>query len=77
MALLRSNFRTEFDAQNEGNGVSGLQISKIFQGSMPPDHPRLRGASSFWDYATVRFLAGSAPDVHETTISVAIEMQQT
>ena len=61
MALLRSNFRTEFDAQNEGNGVSGLQISKIFQGGMPPDPPRLRGASSFWDYATVRFLAGSAP----------------
>ena len=37
MALLRSNYRTEFDAQNEGNGVSGLQISKMFQGSMPPD----------------------------------------
>jgi hypothetical protein len=29
MALLRSNFRTEFDAQNEGNGVSELQISQI------------------------------------------------
>jgi hypothetical protein len=25
MALLRSNFRTEFDAQNAGNGVSGVQ----------------------------------------------------
>ena len=34
MALLRSNFRTEFDAQNAGNGVSGVQISKIFQGSI-------------------------------------------
>ena len=55
MALLRSNFRTEFDAQNEGNGVFGLQISKL-------DPPRLCGASSFWDYATVRFLAGSAPE---------------
>ena len=62
MALLKSNFRTEFDAQNAGNGVSRLQISKIFQGGMPPDPPRLCGASSNWDYATVRFLAGSAPD---------------
>jgi hypothetical protein len=35
MALLRSNFRTEFDAQNAGNGVSGVQISKIFQGACP------------------------------------------
>ena len=61
MTLLRSNFRTEFDAQNEGNGVSGLQISKIFQGGHAPGPPRLRAASSFWDYATVRFLAGSAP----------------
>jgi hypothetical protein len=57
MALLRSNFRTEFDAQNAGNGVSGVQISKIFQGGMPPNPPRLCGASSFWDYVTVRFLA--------------------
>jgi hypothetical protein len=39
MALLKSNFRTEFDAQNAGNGVSRLQISKIFQGGMPPDPP--------------------------------------
>jgi hypothetical protein len=39
MALLRSNFRTEFDAQNEGNDVSGLQISKIFQGGMPSGPP--------------------------------------
>jgi hypothetical protein len=27
MALLSSNFRTEFDAQNAGNGVSVVQIS--------------------------------------------------
>ena len=52
MALLRANLNTEFDAQNAGNGVSGVQISKIFRGAgrgggggMPPNSPRLRGAS--------------------------------
>ena len=35
MALLRSNFRTEFYGQNAGNDVSGVQISKIFRGSIP------------------------------------------
>jgi hypothetical protein len=25
------------NAQNAGNGISGLQISKIFWGNMPPD----------------------------------------
>jgi hypothetical protein len=33
MALLRANFNTEFDAQNAGNGVSGVQISNIFRGA--------------------------------------------
>ena len=27
------------DAQNAGNGISGLQISKRFRGIMPPDPP--------------------------------------
>ena len=35
MALLRSHFRTEFDVQNAGNDVSGVQISKIFRGACP------------------------------------------
>jgi hypothetical protein len=71
MALLRSNFRTEFDAQNAGNGVSGLQISKIFQGGHAPGTPRLCGASSFWDYATVRFLAESAPENFRISVPFA------
>jgi hypothetical protein len=29
MALLRSNIRAVFDAQNAGNGVSVVQMSKI------------------------------------------------
>ena len=33
------NFRRKYAAQNAGNGVSGLQISKIFRGGMPPDPP--------------------------------------
>ena len=34
------NFRANLDAQNAGNCISGLQISNIFWGSMPPDPPR-------------------------------------
>jgi hypothetical protein len=30
------NFRANLDAQNAGNGISVLQISKIFWGSTPP-----------------------------------------
>ena len=30
------NFRANSDAQNAGNGISVLQISKIFWGSTPP-----------------------------------------
>jgi hypothetical protein len=51
MTLLRSHFRTEFDAKNAGNGVSRVQISKpLFfggGGGMPPGPPTLRGASKF------------------------------
>jgi hypothetical protein len=31
------NLRRKYAAQNTGNGVTGLQISKIFRGGMPPD----------------------------------------
>jgi hypothetical protein len=34
------NFRANLDAHNAVNCSSGLQISKIFCGSMPPDPPR-------------------------------------
>jgi hypothetical protein len=33
------NLRRKYAAQNAGNGVSGLQISNIFRGGMPPDPP--------------------------------------
>ena len=33
------NFRANLDAQNAGNDISGLQISNIFWGTMPPDPP--------------------------------------
>jgi hypothetical protein len=38
----------------------GFKFQKFSRGASPGP-PRLCGASSFWDYATVRFLAGSAP----------------
>ena len=41
-------------AQNAGNGISGLQISKMFRGDMPPDPPYL---CEVFENATVRFLA--------------------
>jgi hypothetical protein len=31
------------DAQNAGNNISGIQISKIFWGSTPTDPPFMRG----------------------------------
>jgi hypothetical protein len=42
-----TNVRTEFDAQNAGNGISGVQISKISLGGMPSNPPRYAGASKF------------------------------
>ena len=33
------NFGANLDAQNAGNDISGIQISKIFWGSTPPDSP--------------------------------------
>ena len=39
-----TNFKSNFVAQNAGNGTCGLQISKIFWGGMPPNPPRWRVA---------------------------------
>jgi hypothetical protein len=39
MTLLRPNFRTESSAQNAGNGISGVQISKNFRGGHAPGPP--------------------------------------
>jgi hypothetical protein len=46
MTLLRPNFRPESWAQNAGNGISGVQISKNFRGGMPPDPPSIAGISA-------------------------------
>ena len=46
MTLLRPNFRPESWAQNAGNGISGVQISKNFQGGMPPDTPTIASISA-------------------------------
>jgi hypothetical protein len=39
-----TNFKSNFDPQNAGNGTCGLQISKSFCGGMPPKPPRKGGA---------------------------------
>jgi hypothetical protein len=46
MTLLRPNFRPESWAQNAGNSISGVQISKKFQGGMPPDPPSIASISA-------------------------------
>ena len=46
MTLLRPNFRPESWAQNAGNGISGVQISKNFRGGMPPDPPSIASISA-------------------------------
>ena len=38
-SIVRINFGANLDAQNAGNDISGIQISKIFWGSTPPDPP--------------------------------------
>jgi hypothetical protein len=38
-SIVSINFRANLDAQNAGNGISELQISNIFWGSMPADPP--------------------------------------
>jgi hypothetical protein len=35
-SIVSINFRANLDAQNAGNGISVLQISKILGGSTPP-----------------------------------------
>jgi hypothetical protein len=42
-SIVSINFGATLDAQNAGNGISVLQISKIFCGSTPPDPPFMRG----------------------------------
>ena len=43
-SIVRINFGANLDAQNAGNDISGIQISKMFWGSTPPDPPRfMRG----------------------------------
>ena len=46
MTLLRPNFRPESWAQNAGNGISGVQISKNFRGGMPSDPPSIASISA-------------------------------
>ena len=48
--IVSINFRANLDAQNAGNCISGLQISNIFCGTMPPDPPSgfMRGMSATW-----------------------------
>jgi hypothetical protein len=36
-STVRTNLTNKRSAQNAGNGISGLQISKNFWGRMPPD----------------------------------------
>jgi hypothetical protein len=42
-SIVSINFGANLDAQNAGNGIPVLQISKIFLGSTPPDPPFMRG----------------------------------
>jgi hypothetical protein len=42
-SIVSINFGATLDAQNAGNGISVLQISKIFWRSTPPDPPFMRG----------------------------------
>ena len=42
-SVVRINFGANLDAQNAGNDISGIQISKMFWGSTPPDPPFMHG----------------------------------
>ena len=42
--VIRSSYFLKYDAQIAANGVSGVYISKIFRGGMPPDTPRMSHA---------------------------------
>ncbi len=54
---------TEFEAQNAGNSISGIQISKHFPGG---------GDARYWNEPRSRYEAGSAPgDVYIKDINFA------
>ena len=42
-SIVSIDFGANLDAQNAGNGICVLQISKIFWGSRPPDPPFVLG----------------------------------
>jgi hypothetical protein len=43
-SIVSIHFEANLDAQNAGNGISVLQISKIFWGSTPKyEYPKVRG----------------------------------
>jgi hypothetical protein len=42
-SIVSINFGANLDAQIAGNDISGIQISKIFWGSTPPDPSFMRG----------------------------------
>ena len=50
---------TEFEAQNAGNSISGVQISKHFPGG--------GGNARYWNEPRSRYEAGSAPDFFART----------
>ena len=58
---------TEFEAQNAGNSISGVQISKNFPGGGG-------GNARYWNEPRSRYEAGSAPD--EDTLSAKYAYQQ-
>ena len=46
-SIVRINFGANLDAQNAENDISGIQISKIFWGSTPPD-PSPHSCVVYW-----------------------------
>jgi hypothetical protein len=59
-STLRTNLTNKRSAQNAGNGISGLQISKIFWGRTPPD--------SLWKTSTP--LTNQARSAHDVNIQL-------
>ena len=70
-----ANFKINLDAQNAGNGISRLQISKISRGRIPPDPPtrRCQNAAVRLDVwirlCVVHFIAYSVTTVNFTCTS--------
>ena len=71
--VIRSSYFLKYDAQIAANGVSGVYISKIFRGGMPPDPPRMSHAfgASFHDHSHD---AGFATEII-LAISAAVESE--